>query len=82
MALLDLADERPEQANLFVPHDPSKRALMAAMDAVNGLYGTGTVGVAAAAAGMKTRTEDWQMNQQRRSPDYTTDWNGLAEARA
>ena len=82
VTLLDLADERPEQANLFVPHDPRKRALMAAMDAVNGLYGTGTLGVAGAAAGMKARTEAWQMHQQRRSPGYTTDWNGLAEARA
>ncbi|HEX8298405.1 MAG TPA: Y-family DNA polymerase [Rubricoccaceae bacterium] len=82
VTLLDLADERPEQANLFVPHDPRKRALMAAVDAVNGLYGTGTVGVAGAAAGMKARTEGWQMHQQRRSPGYTTDWNGLAEARA
>lgn len=82
VTLLDLADERPEQANLFVPHDPRKRALMAAMDAVNGLYGTGTVGVAGAAAGMKVRTEAWQMAQQRRSPGYTTSWDGLAEARA
>ncbi len=82
VTLLDLADERPEQANLFVPHDPRKGALMAAMDAVNGLYGAGTVGVAGAAAGMKARTEAWQMAQTRRSPRYTTDWNGLAEARA
>ena len=82
VALLDLSDARAEQANLFVPADPRKHALMAAMDAVNGLYGSGTVGVAGAAAGMKARTEPWQMAQQRRSPGYTTSWSGLAEARA
>lgn len=68
-----------EWANLFVAHDPRNWALMAA---ANRQYGTGTVGVAGAAAGMKSRTEDWQMAQTRRSPGYTTSWDGLAEARA
>ena len=82
VTLLDLAPERPEQANLFVPSDPRKRALMAAVDAVNGLYGAGSVGVAGAAAGMGRQTEDWQMAQQRRSPAYTTSWGALPVARA
>lgn len=53
---------------------------MAALDAVNGLYGSGTVRVAGAAAGMGQKTEAWQMAQQRRSPAYTTSWNALPEA--
>ncbi len=80
VTLLDLAPERPEQANLFVPSDPRKQALMTALDAVNGIYGSGTVRVAGAAAGMGQQTEAWQMTQQRRSPAYTTSWNALPEA--
>lgn len=80
VTLLDLAPERPEQGNLFEPPDPRKRALMTALDTVNGRFGSGTLSVAGAASGMGRRTEDWQMAQSRRSPSYTTSWGALAQA--
>ena len=80
VTLLDLAPSRPEQGTLFAAADPRRAALMAALDAVNGRFGTGTFGVAGAAAGMGVRREAWQMAQQHRSAGYTTDWAGLVRA--
>jgi DNA polymerase V len=54
--------------------------LMAAMDAVNGRWGKGTMKVGSAQIGSAPRS--WGMKQQRRSPAYTTVWNDMPIARA
>ena len=82
VVLMDLAPERPEQGHLFRDLDPKRAALMAAVDAAFRRFGPGAVRVAGAAASMAARTEGWQMDQQRRSPAYTTSWAGLREVSA
>ncbi len=53
---------------------------MQAMDAVNQRFGRGTV--ALACAGLAGGQRQWSMKQERRTPGYTTDWEGLALVRA
>lgn len=81
VVLLDLRPEEPEQAHLFHAPDPRRRALMAALDSVNGRYGAGTLALASSAAAMApgrdAQREAWQMQQARRSPRYTTEWAEL-----
>lgn len=79
--LLDLAPESEAQGHLWggMP-DPKEAALMTALDAVNGRYGSGTVRLASSAASMGRRDEAWQMRQALRSPAYTTDWKQLPTA--
>ena len=79
MLLLDLAPEEPPQGHLFDPPSPREGALMAALDAANRRYGSGTVRLACAAPSMGRRDEAWQMHQQRRSPGFTTDWRALPQ---
>ncbi len=54
--------------------------LMAAMDAVNGRWGKGTMKVGSAQIGGAPRS--WGMKQQRRSPAYTTVWSDMPIARS
>ena len=85
VVLLDLRPERPEQTHLFHTPDPRRKALMAALDAVNARYGAGTLALAAAAPAMApgrdAQREAWQMQQARRSPRYTTEWSELFAVR-
>ena len=53
---------------------------MQALDAVNQRFGRGTV--ALASAGLAGELRQWSMKQERRTPGYTTDWDGLALVRA
>lgn len=77
-----LSELRPKgsaQASLFPSAgDPWKsERLMAAMDAANRKWGRGTLKVASAG------TENhWSMRRDRKSPGYTTDWDGLPAVRA
>lgn len=76
--LVDLALERPEQASLFEGFaDPTHASLMRAVDAVNSRYGPGACRLATAAPSMGRRSEAWQMQQDYRSPCYTTRWRDL-----
>ncbi|WP_366522181.1 DUF4113 domain-containing protein [Rhodoferax sp.] len=54
--------------------------LMQAMDTVNQRFGRGTLSLAS--AGLAAVPQHWHMKQERRTPGYTTDWHGLAWARA
>jgi len=65
------------QAHLFDRHDRERsRRLMAAIDAINTQWGSGTVRYAA--VGLQPR---WRMRCVRRSPRYTTRWEELAVVR-
>ena len=62
-------------------HDSTERSnLMATLDSLNLRYGRGTVQLGS--AGLSRHQRTWSMKQERLTPGYTTDWNGLAVARA
>jgi len=60
-------------------NNPNRIRLMHALDNVNGRYGRGTLNLASAGTAGEHRL--WQMKQQRKTPGYTTRWEGLAEVR-
>ena len=60
--------------------DPGGSRLMQALDAVNQRFGHGSVSLAS--AGLAGEQRQWSMKQERRTPGYTTDWDGLALVRA
>jgi len=60
--------------------DIGSSRLMLALDAVNQRFGRGTLNLAS--AGLAGDRRPWSMKQERRTPGYTTDWEGLAVARA
>ena len=75
------SDIRPRsmaQASLFVPEsDGRSERLMAAMDAINGRWGRGTMRVAAEGI-----DKAWRMKRGKLSPRYTTEWSELPTVRA
>ncbi|RYH00112.1 MAG: Y-family DNA polymerase [Alphaproteobacteria bacterium] len=75
--LMELTAKLQRQETLF--DDAAARArsakLMLAMDAVNGVWGRGTLRTGA--AGM---SKGWAMKSENRSPHYTTNWNDLPKA--
>jgi DNA polymerase V len=81
--LLDLTPASRVQHELHLEDDgvdAGRTRLMAAMDALNGRYGRGTVH--AASTGQDDDTRAWRMRQERRTPNYTTDWRDVPVARA
>lgn len=54
--------------------------LMETLDAINHRFGRGTVSLAS--SGQSNDVRAWGMKQERRTPGYTTDWEGLAVVRA
>jgi DNA polymerase V len=70
----ELALEESDDAN------ESSDRLMLALDMINSRFGRGTVSVAS--GGQRYGIKAWGMKQERRTPGYTTDWDGLAVARA
>lgn len=54
--------------------------LMITLDGINKRFGRGAV--ALASGGLHSKPSAWGMKQERRTPGYTTDWNGLAVVRA
>lgn len=75
--LTELVPAHQIQAHLFDRHDRERsRRLMAAIDAINTQWGSGTVRYAA--VGLQPR---WRMRCVRRSPRYTTRWEELAVVR-
>lgn len=55
-------------------------ALMTVMDKLNARYGRGTVQVGTSSTAKTTKT--WQMRQELKTPNYTTDWADIPVARA
>ncbi|MDR8057669.1 Y-family DNA polymerase [Burkholderia cenocepacia] len=74
--LLDLTDRAVEQADLFAGPAPRRERLMAALDAVNDRFGRGTLRV-----GNVEGHQAWHMSQNAKTPNYTTEWEGLPTAR-
>lgn len=54
--------------------------LMQVLDGLNRRYGRGTVQLAS--VGLEGNGRTWAMRQERRTPGYTTEWEGLAIVRA
>lgn len=86
--LLDLAPEHVHQGELSfeVDDDQAEAASdlsqrrMQAMDLLNQRYGKGTVRSASARPTQQNRV--WSMKQERRTPQYTTQWEEIAVVRA
>jgi len=80
--LLDLQPSTQPQLSLVLEDTSEKNEtrerLMQTLDSVNKRYGRGTVKLASAGAQFRP----WQMKQERKTPRYTTDWNGLAYVKA
>ena len=76
--LMELTAKQQRQETLF--DDAAARAksakLMVAMDAVNSVWGRGTLRTGA--AGM---SKGWAMRSENRSPRYTTNWDELPMAK-
>ncbi len=58
------------QGDLLEEEVPANNKLMHALDSLNQRFGRGTVKVSTQGA-----YRDWQMRQERKSPNYTTDWS-------
>ncbi|PZP91151.1 MAG: DNA polymerase V subunit UmuC [Variovorax paradoxus] len=81
--LLDLTPASRVQQELALEDDaadPTRARLMVAMDTLNGRFGKGTVH--AASTGVNDERREWGMRQDRRTPNYTTDWWEVPVARA
>jgi DNA polymerase V len=62
------------------PKSDARASLMATLDRVNNRYGRGSLRVARADNAVPQRA--WAMKQERRTPNYTTDWRDLVLVRA
>ena len=71
--LSDITPVGRQQTDWLEPAAPTQTPLMNALDELNQRYGRGTVKI----SGQGARGA-WQMKQERKSPCYTTDWEGLA----
>ena len=60
------------QADLLEPLTTSDTKLMRAIDGLNSRFGRGTVKVST--GGLR---DEWAMKQERKSPNYTTDWDAV-----
>ena len=80
--LLELQSDSVQQKELALEDDDvlDRGNLMATLDGLNLRYGRGTVSMAS--AGLAGDRRAWTMKQERRTPQYTTNWNDLAVARA
>ena len=79
--LLDLASAEREQFTLDLGGEleAARPRLMAALDQVNQRFGRGALHLAS--TGERGAAAAWQMRQERRTPQYTTDWGQLVVAR-
>ena len=80
--LMDLQPAGVQQRELELePEEGRDRTrLMAAMDALNGRFGKGTLHVGS--TGLQGTIQGWGMRQERRTPQYTTRWEDVPVARA
>ena len=80
--LLDLVASSVHQGELDLEpgYGHGRERLMVAMDAINHRYGAGTLHLAS--SGIDDRHRHWGMRQERLTPGYTTDWDGMPIAKA
>lgn len=80
--LMDLRPDTHQQLKLDNDTNPQNHQnapqLMHAMDTLNDRFGRGTVRLAS--TGTPTQHRPWSMRQDRLTPGYTTDWEGMAWA--
>lgn len=62
------------------PAEGARSRLMGVLDGVNRRYGRGTILLAS--GGLEGASRTWTMRQERMTPQYTTNWDDLATARA
>lgn len=60
------------EGDLLEPERATNSKLMLALDTLNHRFGRGTVKVSTQGA-----YTEWQMRQERKSPDYTTSWEDV-----
>ncbi len=70
--LSEITPAGQQQGDLLTPAVVEDDRLMQALDGLNARYGRGTVKLSTQGAGT-----GWQMRQERKSPGYTTDWEGM-----
>ncbi|WP_028603659.1 Y-family DNA polymerase [Ottowia thiooxydans] len=80
--LLDLLPDHVQQGELNLDQDtgPDRSRLMSALDALNFRYGKGTLHLAS--TGVPGESRQWGMRQERRTPNYTTNFMEIPVARA
>ena len=80
--LLELQSDSVQQHELALEDDDlvERSQLMETLDGLNLRYGKGTLSMAS--AGLAGDRRAWSMKQEWRTPQYTTNWNDLAVARA
>jgi DNA polymerase V len=75
--LSEISPVTHRQGDLLEPEPSANGRLMAAIDNLNHRFGRGTVKVSTQGA-----YRDWQMLQERRSPNYTTSWDEIPKTRS
>lgn len=75
ITLSEISSVNQQQGDLLEQATPSQTKLMQALDELNQRFGRGTVKVSTQGA-----YQDWQMRQERKSPNYTTDWRDVPVA--
>ena len=72
IVLSEISPVTQRQGDLLEPETTSNKALMQALDTLNQRFGRGAVKVSTQGA-----FKDWQMRQERKSPNYTTCWDDV-----
>ena len=72
VVLSEISPTSHYQADLLEPSVSAKPKLMSAIDQLNNRFGRGAVKISTQGA-----HREWQMRQERKSPNYTTDWSDL-----
>jgi DNA polymerase V len=70
--LSELSPVTHQQGDWIEASPPGHSKLMQALDHLNARYGRGAVKVSTQGA-----YQGWQMRQERKSPNYTTDWDDV-----
>ena len=72
VVLSEISPTSHYQGDLLEPSVSAKPKLMSAIDQLNSRFGRGAVKISTQGA-----HREWQMRQERKSPNYTTDWSDL-----
>ena len=72
IVLSEISPISHQQGDLLEPAQPGNSRLMQALDAFNKRYARGAVKISTQGA-----YSEWKMRQERKSPNYTTDWSDL-----
>lgn len=79
--LLDLVPSTVGQGDLFQVNDSADDGIISkALDVINARFGRGAIQMGASS--LKNSRRDWAVNQDRLSPQYTTQWEDLPIVRA